>query len=141
MKVTEIWNASALLEKISRARINLQEHPYICFLDKSGNRACLVDAIAPPSYHQAWEIAEAFGLEYDELLMNEKEMEAFRHLLSARMGELLCDLRQRISTPRGYSFSFGYDPEGTFGLLLLQNLSAFLPSPSPISAGRLRAIV
>ena len=141
MKITDIWNVSVLLEKISRARINLQEKPYICFLDKSGDRACLVDAIAPPSYHQAREIAEAFGLEYDELLMNEKEMEAFRRLLSARMEGLLFDLRQRILTPRGYSFSFGYDPEGNFGLLLLRNLSAFLHSPSPISAGRLRAIV
>lgn len=122
MKITDLWNVSALLDKIWKARMNLQQCPQECFVHKAGNQACMVDIIAPPSYHQTREIAEAFGLDYDELLMNEKEMEVFRRLLLARTEELLTDLNQRILTPQGYSFSFGYDPGGNFGLLLHQSL-------------------
>lgn len=121
MKITELWNVNALLEKISRARRDLREAPHKCFVRKDGGRACLVDVVASPSHHQTREIAEAFALEYDELLMNERETEVFRKNLADRVGELLAELHQRVLTPEDYSFFFGYDPEGNFGLLLHQN--------------------
>jgi hypothetical protein len=131
MKITDFWNMSILLDKISQARGNLQQSPEKCFVCKDGNAACLVDAIAPPSYHQTREIAEIFGLDYDELLMNEKEMDAFRELLSLRLKELLTNLNQRVLAPGGYFFSFGHDPEGRFGLLLHCRLSSGREEESP----------
>jgi hypothetical protein len=121
MKILDLWDIESLLEKIWKARADLRNHPQGCFADKNGNSACMVDVIAPPSYHQVHEIAAAFRLEYDELLMNEGEMERFRKNLVAKTNELLADLNRRVLTPDGYWFSMGYDPEGNFGLLLLRN--------------------
>jgi len=123
MKIADLWNVSALLEKISLARVALQESPHKCFRHKNGGRACMVDVISSPSRYQTQEIAEIFGLEYDELLMNEEEMEVFRRHFADCAGELLAELNQRVLTPKGYSFSLGYDQEGNFGLLLHQNPS------------------
>jgi hypothetical protein len=118
MKISDLWNVGVPLENILRARTCLREHPEKCFSRKDGSRACLVAALASSSHRQDREIAEAFGLEYDDLLMNEKEMEHYRRQLEERTRELLADLSGRVLVPAGYSFSFGYEPGGNFGLLL-----------------------
>jgi hypothetical protein len=123
-----IWNMDQLKEDICRAVVKFRENGESHFYDRQGYRACMVVPISPGSYYQTHEIAAIFGLEYDELTMNEDELDSLRERMRLLSSELLRDLQGRIHLPREFSFSLGHDPDGNFGLILRKKAEAKVPS-------------
>jgi hypothetical protein len=122
-----IWNMDQLREQVCKAILKFGKDGESYFYDRHGYRACMVIPIIPGSYYQTREIAEIFGLEYDELTMNEDELDSLRERMRFLSSELLQDLHDRVHLPLEFSFSLGHDPEGNFGLILRKKAEAKVP--------------
>ena len=80
----------------------------------------MVEMISPISYHQAEEIAGFWGMGYEQSGLNEDKLETLDWAVKMKMENLLEELRGHIKLPREFAFSFAYDPDGNFGLILYQ---------------------
>ena len=78
----------------------------------------MVEILAPAGYHQNQEIAESLGLEFDENLANEWDWDSFRQEIRHLNSRLVKELQDPSCLPDGPIFSFGFDKDGNFGLLL-----------------------
>jgi hypothetical protein len=57
---------------------------------------------------------------YEQSGLNEDELETLDWAVKMKMENLLEELRGHIRLPRECAFSFAYDPDGNFGLILYQ---------------------
>jgi hypothetical protein len=109
-----------LKKKVREVQAKLREGKDECFLDENGNVARMIEMISPISYHQAEEIAGFLGMGYEQSGLNEDELETLDWAVKMKMENLLEELRGHIKLPRELAFSFAYDPDGNFGLILHQ---------------------
>ncbi len=86
--------------------------------DDQSHFVCMAKILAWAGYHQKQDIAEAFGLDFDENLANEWDWESFQREIHHRKEQLLGSLKNRFPLPNGLFFSFGYDREGNFGIVV-----------------------
>jgi len=120
LRINEIWELPLLKKKVHEVQAKLKEKEHECFLDENGNLARMIEMISRISYHQAEEIAGFWEMGYEQTGLNEDEMETLYWALKMRMENLLEELRGHIRLPRKFDFSFAYDPDGNFGLILYQ---------------------
>jgi hypothetical protein len=123
LRINEIWELPLLKKKVHEVQAKLKEREHECFLDENGNLARMIEMISPISYHQAEEIAGFWGMGYEQSGLNEDEMETLDWAVKMKMENLLEELRGHIRLPRGFAFSFAYDPDGNFGLILKTSYS------------------
>ena len=120
MRINEIWELPSLKKRVREVQAKLKEGQDECFLDENGNVARMIEMISPISYHQAEEIAGFWGMGYEQTALNEDELETLDWAVKMRMENLLEELRGHIKLRREFAFSFAYDPDGNFGLILYQ---------------------
>ena len=125
-----VWNLVWLEEEIWKAIFNFKKnHDDGFFYDRDGCRSSMIAPLSLASYYQTHEIAETLGLEYDELIMNEDELESVKKRMRFLALRLLRELENRIPLPPGFSFYIGHDPDGNFGLILQERAEATLNPP------------
>jgi hypothetical protein len=120
LRINEIWELPLLKKRVREVQAKLKEGENECFLDENGNMARMIEMISPISYHQAEEIAGFLGMGYEQSGLNEDELETLNWAVKMRMENLLEELRGHIKPCREFAFSFAYDPDGNFGLILYQ---------------------
>jgi len=114
----QIWKVDLLKETVLQASNKLRGQTHLAQRDDQENIACMLKILAPAGYHQGQDITEALGLEFDENLANEWDWDSFRQEIHYRKSKLVGDLHTCFQLPDGLFFSFGYDQEGNFGLIL-----------------------
>jgi hypothetical protein len=138
LRINEIWELPLLKKRVREVQAKLKEGENECFLDENGNMARMIEMISPISYHQAEEIAGFLGMGYEQSGLNEDELETLNWAVKMRMENLLEELRGHIKPCREFAFSFAYDPDGNFGLILsLKKLPAIHYKPQQISESAL----
>ncbi len=118
MEVNQIGKVDHLKEIVVEASNKLQKNVLLDHLDDQDHIVGMLKILAPAGYHQNQDIAEALGLEFDENLANEWDWDFIRYEIRNLKTKLVGDLHSHFQLPAGLFFSFGYDQEGNFGLVL-----------------------
>ena len=118
MEVNQICKVDHLKEMVLEASNRLRIQTLLGHRDDQDSIACMLKILAPAGYHQDQEIAEALGFEFDENLANEWDWDSFRQEIRNLKIKLVRELYSHFQLPDGLIFSFGYDQEGNFGLVL-----------------------
>jgi hypothetical protein len=118
VEVNQICKVDHLKEMVLEASNRLRMQTFSDHGDDQDSIACMLKILAPSGYHQDHDIAEALGFEFDENLANEWDWDSFREEIHYLKSRLIGDLHASFQLPDGLFFSFGYDQEGNFGLVL-----------------------
>ena len=118
VEVNQICKVDHLKEMVLEASNRLRIQTFLGHGVDQDNIACMLKILAPAGYHQDQDIAEALGFEFDENLANEWDWDSFRQEIHYLKSKLVGDLHACFQLPEGVFFSFGYDQEGNFGLVL-----------------------
>jgi hypothetical protein len=116
--INEFWDIQQLEKKVRETLAKMKQRREETFIDENGNAARMIEMISPNSYHQAEEITGFFEMGYEQSSMNENEVEALNWAVKMKIRNTLEELATQIKLPRAFSFSFDYDPDGNFGLIL-----------------------
>jgi len=118
VEVNQIWKSGHFLEMVLDASKKFKSTDPLGYPDDRSHIVCMVKILAPSGYHQNQDIAEALGLEFDENIANEWDWDAFQQEIQLLRTRRVGNLHACIELPDGLFFSFGYDQEGNFGLVL-----------------------
>ena len=118
MEVNQIGKVDRLKEIVAEASNKLQKNILLDHFGGQDHIVCMLKILAPAGYHQGQDIDEALGFEFDENLANEWDWDSFRQEIHYLKSKLVGDLHACFQLPEGLFFSFGYDQEGNFGLVL-----------------------
>jgi hypothetical protein len=118
MELNQIWKVDHLKETVLEASNKLRIQPLLGHRDDQDDIPCMLKILAQAGYHQDQDIAEALGLEFDVNLANEWDWDSFRQEIHYLKNKLVKDLQACFQLSDGLFFSFDYDQEGNFGLVL-----------------------
>jgi hypothetical protein len=118
MKADQIGRGDHLREWMNRVGSKLRTQGGMPRPDPRTQSACTVDVLAPAGYHQAQQIADSLGVDFEETFSNEDEWDRFRREVNALRTLVERELQRRFELPEGLFLFLGYDPEGNFGLFL-----------------------
>jgi len=107
-----------LQEKLVKACLMLGGKGGTAYWRGRSPAACMLEILAPNGYHQVQQIADLFGMEFEEQFSNEFEWDRFRRQVSELKEKVERNLQTLFPLPKGISFCLGYDHEGNFGLCL-----------------------
>jgi hypothetical protein len=118
MKADQIGRGDHLRDWMNKVGSKLRTQGGKLCQDRQTPSACTVDVLAPAGYHQAQQIADSLGVDFEETFSNEDEWDCFRREVNALKVRVEQELQRRIELPEGLFLCLGYDPEGNLGLIL-----------------------
>ena len=118
MNADPILKIDHLHEKVIEASLKLKDRAVASCRDPQSPCSWMIDVLAPAGYHQIQQIADVFGVDFDEQLSNEYEWDRFRHEINQLKTIVESELRGRFDLQEGISLCLGYDEKGNFGLII-----------------------